>query len=64
MARTYATPAAVIVISIVFPMLGTIAVALRFYTRSKAKIRLWVDDWLTVPALVCNLARTSRALRG
>ena len=59
MARTYATPAAVIVISILFPILGLIAVSLRFYTRTTAKIRLWVDDWLTIPALVCNVSRSS-----
>lgn len=52
MARTYATPTAVIVISILFPILGIIAVSLRVYTRSKSKIRLWLDDWFTIAALV------------
>ncbi|TVY18137.1 hypothetical protein LARI1_G004490 [Lachnellula arida] len=52
MARTYATPAAVILISVLFPILGLIAVFLRFYTRIKANGRLWVDDWLTIPALM------------
>ncbi|KAL4981900.1 hypothetical protein BDW68DRAFT_195934 [Aspergillus falconensis] len=52
MARTYATPAAVIAISILFPVLGTVAVLLRFYARKRTRSRLWVDDWLTVPALL------------
>ena len=52
MARTYATPAAVIVVSILFPILGIIAVSLRFYTRSHSEANLGIDDWLTVPALV------------
>lgn len=52
MPNTYATPVAVIVISILFPVLGIIVVSLRFYTRGRAKIRPWVDDWLTIPALV------------
>lgn len=52
MTRTYATPAAVIVISVLFPVLGIIAVSLRFYTRTKAKMELRMDDWLTLPALV------------
>ncbi|KAB8229910.1 hypothetical protein ETB97_002379 [Aspergillus alliaceus] len=57
MARTYATPAAVIVISTVFPALGIIVVFLRFYTRIKlgSSSMLWVDDWLTIPALIFEL---------
>ncbi|PCG89963.1 Hypothetical protein PENO1_101630 [Penicillium occitanis (nom. inval.)] len=56
MPNTYATPAAVIVISILFPVLGIIVVSLRFYTRGRAKIRPWVDDWLTIPALLLEIA--------
>ncbi|KAH6664862.1 hypothetical protein B0J14DRAFT_238113 [Halenospora varia] len=56
MSRTYATSAAVVVISILFPLLGTIAVALRFYTRKQAKLTLWIDDWLTIPALILEYA--------
>ncbi|PYH58625.1 uncharacterized protein BO96DRAFT_245300 [Aspergillus niger CBS 101883] len=51
MSRTYATPAAIITISILFPVLGTLTVILRFYTRRKTKSVLWIDDWLTLPAL-------------
>jgi len=60
MARTYATSAAVIVISILFPVIGTAVVSLRFYIRANAKTRPWIDDWLTVPALVGTLSRSSR----
>ncbi|GCB19301.1 hypothetical protein AAWM_02186 [Aspergillus awamori] len=51
MSRTYATPAAIITISILFPVLGTLTVILRFHTRRKTKSVLWIDDWLTLPAL-------------
>ncbi|OJJ77060.1 hypothetical protein ASPBRDRAFT_224665 [Aspergillus brasiliensis CBS 101740] len=51
MSRTYATPAAIITVSILFPVLGIVTVALRFYTRKKTKSVLWIDDWLTLPAL-------------
>ncbi|TGO33320.1 hypothetical protein BHYA_0252g00010 [Botrytis hyacinthi] len=55
---TYSNPAAIIAISILFPILGLAAVSLRFYTRVNARIRLGIDDWLTVPALAieCILA--------
>lgn len=53
---TYTTPAACIAISILFPVLGIIVVGLRCYTKKRAKLPLWVDDWLTIPALVCLLA--------
>jgi hypothetical protein len=52
MASTHTTPAAFILISVLLPTLGTITVLLRFYTRVKAEIKLGVDDWLTIPALV------------
>ncbi|OCL09908.1 hypothetical protein AOQ84DRAFT_375393 [Glonium stellatum] len=37
---------------IVLPCISTIVVALRFYTRSSLKSEKFLDDWLTVPALV------------
>ncbi|KAL3463239.1 hypothetical protein BJX64DRAFT_257374 [Aspergillus heterothallicus] len=51
MPRTYATPAAVITISILFPVLGTLTGFLRFNARKRAKAALWVDDWLMLFAL-------------
>ncbi|OJZ84467.1 hypothetical protein ASPFODRAFT_62422 [Aspergillus luchuensis CBS 106.47] len=51
MSHTYANPAAIITISILFPILGTLTVILRFYTRKSTKSVLWIDDWLTLPAL-------------
>ncbi|TEY52003.1 hypothetical protein BOTCAL_0261g00030 [Botryotinia calthae] len=55
---TYSNPAAIIAISVLFPILGLVAVSLRFYTRVNARVRLGVDDWLTIPALAieCILA--------
>jgi len=64
MSRTYATPAAVIVISVLFPILGLIAVSLRFYTRTKANIRLWIDDWLIVPALMLEFVMAGLMIWG
>lgn len=58
MADTYATPTAVMVISILFPILGICAVALRFYTRIKANtVVIWLDDWLSIPALVRHVLK-------
>ncbi|KAF7870296.1 hypothetical protein EAF04_004042 [Stromatinia cepivora] len=55
---TYSNPSAIIAISVLFPILGLLAVSLRFYTRLNAKIRLGVENWLTIPALLieCILA--------
>ena len=41
-----------LIISIVFPILNTIVVSLRFYSRNRKKLSLQIDDWLTLPALV------------
>lgn len=49
---TYTTPAACIAISILFPVLGIIVVGLRCYTKKRANLPLWIDDFLTIPALV------------
>ncbi|CAI7665742.1 unnamed protein product [Penicillium glandicola] len=49
---TYTTPAACIAISILFPVLGIIVVGLRRYTTKRANLPLWIDDCLTIPALV------------
>lgn len=64
MSGTYATPAAVIVVSILFPVLGIICVFLRFYTRVKANIQLWIDDWLMIPALVLEFAMAGLMIWG
>ena len=53
----YLTPGSVIAVSVVFPVLGMIAVALRFYTRYSQKARFAMDDWLVLPALVRSNAR-------
>lgn len=45
-------PSLVLAAGIVFPLLGIIVVALRFYTRSTQKASYQLDDWLTLPALV------------
>lgn len=60
----YATPAAVIFISIFFPVLGATCVALRFYTRAKAKSAFWWDDWLCIPALAFELAMAGLLIWG
>ncbi len=51
---SYATPSAVILIGVLFPVLGSVAVSLRFYTRHSQKAEIGIDDWLILPALVKN----------
>ncbi|KAI0173526.1 hypothetical protein GGR52DRAFT_543322 [Hypoxylon sp. FL1284] len=60
----YATPASVIFISVFFPVLGATCVALRFYTRAKAKSAFWWDDWLCIPALAFELAMAALLIWG
>ncbi|PYI24316.1 hypothetical protein BO99DRAFT_321504 [Aspergillus violaceofuscus CBS 115571] len=64
MSRTYATPAAIITISILFPVLGTLTVVLRFYARKRSRAVLWVDDWLTLPALLLEYTLAALLLWG
>ena len=44
--------AEVVVLSIVFPVLSIVAVALRLYSRRLKKLRLQADDYIIIPALV------------
>ena len=48
------SPAATIAAGVIWPPLCAILVALRFYTRRVQHLDLFVDDWLTIPALVCT----------
>ncbi|MCJ1297646.1 hypothetical protein MMC08_000434 [Hypocenomyce scalaris] len=43
--------AEVVVLSIVFPVLSIVAVALRLYSRRLKKLRLQADDYIIIPAL-------------
>jgi hypothetical protein len=38
---------------IITPILAIIAVALRFLARRLVHASIWLDDWLTLVALVC-----------
>ena len=48
----YAYHRQVMAAGVVFPVVGTIIVFLRFWTRLKKKSGLKLDDWLILPALV------------
>ena len=48
---TYVIPAGVITCGVLFPILGAIAVALRFMLRRKRKNDPRADDWICLPAL-------------
>ena len=48
-----ATRESAIAISICFPIIGGILVALRFYVRWQQKVSRQIDDWLCLPAWVC-----------
>jgi hypothetical protein len=49
----YATPGEIVAAAVVLPLLGIIALALRFFARFQRKNGLGIDDWLLVPAAVC-----------
>ncbi|KAH8725905.1 hypothetical protein GQ44DRAFT_706705 [Phaeosphaeriaceae sp. PMI808] len=53
---TAPSPGAVLACGITFPIVCAIAVGVRFQSRRTSKSQLVVDDWLTVPALICVLA--------
>ncbi len=53
---TYVNEASVIVTSVVFIILGVVAVYLRFLVRRNRKNALGADDWLIVVALVWKFA--------
>lgn len=56
---TYINEASVIATSVIFILLGIVAVSLRWFVRRDRKIGLGADDWLIVVALVWNLAGAS-----
>ena len=50
---SYVNGGSVIAIGVIFPVLGALAVAARFYIRrNNKKVTLGLDDWLCLPALV------------
>ena len=49
---TYVNPAGVITCGVLFPILGAVAVAVRFILRRKRRNDLRADDWICLPALV------------
>ncbi|KAJ8126613.1 hypothetical protein O1611_g7028 [Lasiodiplodia mahajangana] len=49
---TYATPGDIIAAAAALPAISIIVVALRFYTRLTQKVRLGLDDFFILPALV------------
>ena len=52
------SPGDVIASGIVLPVLGIVAVSLRFYGRRvQRRQRLWIDDWLLIPAAVREFMR-------
>lgn len=53
---TFATASSLIALSASMLALATCAVSLRFYARRVQKVPLLLDDWLTLPSLVCSLS--------
>lgn len=49
---SYVNEKSVLAIGILFPVLGLVAVALRFAVRYQRKVSFGVDDWLCLPAVV------------
>ena len=50
----YAYHGQVLAAGAVFPAVAIIIVGLRFWTRSRQKANFGADDWLMIPALVCE----------
>ena len=53
---TYVNEASVIATSVIFIVLGIVAVPMRFFVRRDRKVALGADDWLIVVALVWDSA--------
>lgn len=49
---SYVNRGSCIAIGVIFPVLGTISVALRFLSRRKSKTPTGWDDWFSILALV------------
>lgn len=47
-------PAHVLAAGAIFIAVCTIIVTLRFFTRAVQKAKIGIDDWLVLPALVCE----------
>ena len=52
---SYINGGSVIAIGVLFPILGSAAVAARFYIRRNRKTALGLDDWCCLPALVRSI---------
>lgn len=50
---TAPSPTAVYACGIVFPVVCAIVVGIRFQSKRTSKSQFVIDDWLTIPALVC-----------
>ncbi|KAL9095622.1 MAG: hypothetical protein Q9165_002054 [Trypethelium subeluteriae] len=61
---TYVNPQSVIAVGVIFPLLGLVAVTLRFLLRHKRKTGLSWDDWLCIPALVLVWAEGAVIITG
>ena len=59
---TYVNEASVIATSVIFIILGIVAVLLRIFGRQNRKVSLGVDDWLIVVAWVWNFEGVFRFL--
>ena len=59
---TYVNEASVIATSVIFIVLGVVAVSLRFFVRRDRKVAVGADDWLIAVALVCKFAEAALVL--
>ncbi|MCJ1405167.1 hypothetical protein MMC11_008393 [Xylographa trunciseda] len=60
----YNSPAAVVTVGIILPVLDALAVALRFHTRRIQRLPLLTDDWLTIPALILSIGIGATLIAG
>ncbi|KAI0967859.1 plasma membrane protein Pth11-like protein [Xylaria arbuscula] len=48
----FQTPGHAVAVAVILPLLGSVALTLRFWVRTKQRQKLKMDDWLTIPALL------------
>ncbi|KAF7536864.1 hypothetical protein G7054_g4161 [Neopestalotiopsis clavispora] len=53
-----------VALAVVFAVLATISVVLRFWSRAVTKVGLGIQDYLIIPALICVLGIAATMIVG
>jgi hypothetical protein len=60
----YATPGQIIAAGAALPAVGILVVILRFYTRASKKVKMGIDDYLILPALLFVIGMGATIIAG